>query len=89
MELLNAMEAMVFAYLDKLIETSSLCKCEQCRLDIAAIALNNLPTQYVVTAKGQLFAKIAHMGQQHQTDVTTKILEAIDVVSQKPRHPVQ
>ena len=38
----NCMEISVKECLDKLIEESNGCKCEKCRYDMMAIALNNL-----------------------------------------------
>ena len=58
LEIKNYMEEVVFNHMDKVLNNMEICKCEKCRMDIAAIALNNLPTKYVVTQKGELYSKV-------------------------------
>ena len=49
---INMMEAMVEDELDKMGDSLGCCLCDQCRGDIAAYALNQLPPRYVVTKAG-------------------------------------
>lgn len=87
MELYNLMEDEVLNAIDKILsKMDSICKCEKCRLDIGAIALNGLSPKYVVTEKGYLYAKANNMSPQFNTDVTTAVTKAIEIVSKNPRH---
>jgi len=62
------------------------CKCEKCTMDIAAIALNELPAKYVVTDKGVLFSKIDALQAQFEIMVTSAILRAAQIVQKRPLH---
>lgn len=81
------MENAVFNELDKLIEKrDDICKCEKCRLDIVAIALNELPTKYVVSEMGELYTKANQMEVQCDADIIKEIIKAIDIVSNATKH---
>jgi competence protein ComFB len=81
------MEKAVLNILDRILESQdNLCRCEKCRLDIAAIALNNLPSKYVVTNKGELYTKVQEMEIQFEADIIREITKAIEIVSKNPRH---
>ncbi|SDY48041.1 competence protein ComFB [Proteiniborus ethanoligenes] len=88
MELYNYMEEVVYRYVDEVLKKfdNEVCKCEKCRLDIIALALNNLPPRYTVTEKGKLFTKVKEMESQYGVDIIREITKAIEVVSKKPRH---
>ncbi|AEG60424.1 late competence development ComFB family protein [Desulforamulus ruminis] len=62
------------------------CTCARCRLDIMAIALNNLPTRYVVTDVGGIFTKVALDQVAGRAQVIAAILNAIPIVQKNPRH---
>lgn len=70
-------------YAEKNPET---CTCPRCRLDIMALALNNLPTRYVVTDEGGIFTKVAMELIGGRAQVVAAILNGIKVVSANPRH---
>lgn len=61
-------------------------KCDKCIDDIKAIALNNLEPIYVVSEKGNMYAKSNELNVQFRTDVIKELTEAIEIVSQNPRH---
>lgn len=86
LKLKNYMEDIVFLILDELIRDKNVCKCERCRMDIAAIALNHLPGKYVVTEKGEVYAKTDLLSRQFKTDVVIQLINAIDIVSKNPHH---
>lgn len=87
MPLKNYMEDAVFQVLDGILASrTDVCKCARCRLDIAAIALNNLPPRYVVTEKGEVLVKVQQLHHQFEADVIPVILDAIDHVVANPRH---
>ena len=81
----NLMETLVFEKLDSMMELST-CKCEKCRLDIAADALNHLPSKFVVTHKGSLYSKLEAHNLQHETDIVTALLRSIKKINENPRH---
>ncbi|NLW40195.1 MAG: late competence development ComFB family protein [Tissierellia bacterium] len=87
MELKNLMEDEVFFAIDRLLkERKDMCSCKKCKLDIAAIALNNLKPKYVVTEKGKLYGKVDTMAVQFDADLTKEIIKAMDIVGAEPRH---
>lgn len=87
-KLKNYMEDIVSHKLENLLKLMNLCKCDKCRLDIMAIALNDLPPKYVVTDKGELYIKIRELEQQFEVDVETAIVKAAMFVSKNPKHDI-
>ena len=87
MEVKNHMENLVWENLDSVLSSHPMaCKCEKCRYDIAALALNFLPPRYVVTEKGQTYARIKSLEQQFNVDIVTAITHAIQIVNATPHH---
>ncbi|WP_408643043.1 late competence development ComFB family protein [Thermosinus carboxydivorans] len=85
LELKNYMEKLVWQQLDNVLAAQpDLCKCEKCRYDIAALALNFLPPRYVVTNKGETFTRIKTLEQQFYVDIVTAISHAITIVKAHP-----
>ena len=82
----NYMEDCVAMLLDKVINEVDVCKCENCRYDITAIALNSLPPKYVVTTRGQFYAKMDFLHQQFDVDIISAITRATTLVAKNPRH---
>lgn len=82
----NYMEDVVFYHLDSVLADADCCKCQRCRMDIAAYALNRLPSKYVVTPKGEVYSKLLELQQQFEADVIIAIVKAIEVVKKNPRH---
>ena len=85
-ELTNYMEVVVKDKLEELIDNGDVCKCEQCKKDIMALVLNDLPPRYIVTQKGEVYSKINSLFLQFSTDVTSSIIKAMDKVKKYPRH---
>lgn len=84
--LMNYMEVVVSAKLDRVLKPMNICQCQKCRLDIQAIALNNLPPRYIVTEKGELYTKLQELEQQFEVDVQTQIVKAAMIVGKNNRH---
>lgn len=82
----NYMEEVVFNVLKDILQDINVCTCEKCTLDIAAIALNDLPTKYIVTEKGELYSKVESLKQQFDVDVVSAITKAAVLVKRNPRH---
>lgn len=88
--LTNYMEEVVERNLDTIMaKFPSCCKCEECRRDIAALALNNLPPRYISSFKGDIFARVNEMEVQHLVEVIQQIAQAIKIVTAHPRHKVK
>lgn len=87
MDLKNLMENQVLNMIDRVLkDREDVCKCQRCRLDIAAIALNNLQPKYVVTDKGRLYAKVEALNYQNETNIIIEITKAIKKVGENPYH---
>lgn len=83
----NAMEALVEDTFDKIQDKLDCCTCEQCRNDIIAYALNQLPPKYVVTAQGAMYSKAnSTMKIQPGADIIAALTAGANVVRQHKRH---
>ncbi len=82
----NLLEDMVLDTVNELLQKEGVCSCEQCKLDVAAIALNSLPPRYVVTAKGASYAKADMLDMQKYIDIIGAVTKAIKLVKEHPRH---
>jgi len=80
------MEEVVDSKIDLVLNSMDVCKCDKCKLDIKAIALNSLSPHYVVTDKGNLYSKLKEMEAQFEVDIETAIIKAAMTVSNNPRH---
>lgn len=85
----NYMEEIVFNTMDDILKDINMCKCERCRYDIAAKALNDLPPQYIVTQKGEIYSKINNLKTQFEVDVITAITKAAIIVKRNPNHDTE
>ena len=82
----NLIEDSVEQVINELVSDNFMCTCEQCRLDIAALALNGLPPRYVVTNKGASYARADLLEMQKYVDVIGAVTKAIKLVKDHPRH---
>lgn len=83
----NYMEECVWELLDRILSHDpESCKCDNCRYDIAAIALNQLPPRYIVHDKGAIYSKLSMLEAQHRADVYTALTNALMIVKKSPRH---
>lgn len=87
MELHNYTETVVKEVLNEVLsKRKEVCQCEKCRLDIMAIALNNLPPQYYVSEKGEVYSKLLATYLEIRTKVVTEIIKASMQVEKLPHH---
>lgn len=87
MELRNLMEDEVIYTINRLLkDKKNICTCDKCKLDIAAIVLNNLKPKYVVTDKGELYGKVNTLDIQFDADLIKEIVKAVKIVGAEPRH---
>lgn len=87
---INYMEEIVKNYLNSILKTdpnySNICKCDHCIDDIMAKALNNLKPYYITTKKGEIFAEYSSLETQHQAEVISEVIKAIEFVSTHKNH---
>jgi len=82
--LVNIMEYLVIDKLDEAFEKfNNCCKCEKCRQDTAALALNKLPPKYIVVEESKIPIYIA---KNNTPEVVPAIVQAILKVKTHPRH---
>ncbi len=82
--LYNITEKLVLEKLDVVLDSMTCCKCDRCKMDIVAMALNNLEPQYVVKTKGMIEDK--DIEAKISQGVTSAVLKAALAVRKKPRH---
>lgn len=87
MELKNYMEDFVLDKLDELIpHYPDYCWCDDCKRDVAILALNHLPPKYISTDKGQILTRAECLGQQYDVEIVKQIAAAVAIVKAHPRH---
>lgn len=87
MTLYNFMEVAVRNHVNSIIkEYPNVCNCQQCKDDITAITLNNLPPKYIVRETGEIYAKLKEMENQFDVDIIKEVTKAIKIVDDNPRH---
>lgn len=87
MELVNFMEDVVSSYVDEVLGTDeAVCGCPRCRLDIIALALNDVKPKYVVTTKGYAYARMGELQAQFKADTIVAVTRALKMVREHPRH---
>lgn len=86
LQMKNYMEEIVLSTIDDILKDINMCKCSRCKLDIAAKALNDLPPQYIVTQKGEIYSKINNLKTQFEVDVISAITKAAILVKRNPSH---
>lgn len=86
--LINKMEKAVEDTVDQLFASGKTpgCSCGRCKLDVIALALNSLPSKYVVTNIGNAVTNVALNSSQWQANLTMAVCNAIEIVRRKPRH---
>lgn len=87
----NIVEVVVNEMFDKVLNeykknNPDICSCDKCKEDIKALALNKMPPQYVVGQKGNILKRVDFDLIGGRTQVTTALLQAMQVVSLNPRH---
>lgn len=83
----NVMEQIVKQKILATMDRLGICTCSQCLNDCMAFTLNNLKPKYVVTKKGELFAKLNSYTMQYTTDLISAMTKACVIVKNSPRHP--
>lgn len=81
--LVNLAEQLVADRLEAVFEKFNCCRCDKCRHDVAALALNALPPQYVVAEPEEIPALLA---QAPTKDIPGALVKAILQVKSNPQH---
>jgi competence protein ComFB len=91
MDIHNTMEDIVLHYLEEiLILKNDICKCEQCKTDMACYVLNKVKPMYVVSSRGIIHAENFKRNYiQEEIDIYSIVAQAVEVVSNKRRHEVE
>lgn len=79
----NLMEQMVSDRLEDAFNKFNCCRCDRCRQDVAAMALNQLPSRYMVATTDRLEQKLQEVDAR---EVNRAIVRAILYVRSNPRH---
>lgn len=85
-QLKNYMEDAVMQYLTTIMTQIGCCTCDICKMDVAAIALNNLKPSYVVSKEGTLYARTTELASQHSADIIAAVTKGVEIVKVRPRH---
>ncbi len=81
--LVNLVEQLVADRLDAVFEKFNCCRCDKCRRDVAALALNTIPAQYVVATPEELPALLASADTR---EIAGALVKAILYVKGHPNH---
>jgi competence protein ComFB len=84
--LVNEAERMVLQELEKQLNTAvDVCTCQDCVLDMAALALNNVKPSYRVSLMGRVYARSGG-NTQYAQDLARAVREGIAKVKANPSH---
>jgi competence protein ComFB len=85
----NEAEKIVLTELGSQLEpiAESCCTCNECVLDMAAMALNSVKPLYMVSLLGTLFTSRAMDESEYADSVRQAVSNAIDKVKKNPSHP--
>lgn len=86
--LVNEAERMVVDELERLLddaESRGICTCEDCVLDMAALALNTVKPLYRVSLLGTLYAQAAD-GTEYADRIRKAVDTAVEKVRKNPSH---
>ncbi len=84
--LVNDAEQMVLRELEtQLAAAVDVCNCQDCVLDMAAFALNNVKPTYRVSLLGRVYAQ-SGSNAQHAQAITRAVRDAIAKVKANPSH---
>jgi competence protein ComFB len=67
-------------------ETEDMCRCNECVVDIAAVALNNVKPLYRFSLLGAIYASSAMNEQEYANSVKKAVEHAIKKVKNNPAH---
>jgi competence protein ComFB len=84
--LVNDSERMVIHELEtQLAGVTGVCTCQDCVLDMAALALNNVKPTYQVSLMGRVYAQ-SGSNDQHAQEISRAVRTAIARIRSNPSH---
>jgi competence protein ComFB len=66
-----------------------ICTCAQCKNDMLAHVLSNVPAKYVTTEQGAMHTIMQQTRAEHQAEIARALLQAIEIISKNPRHEIK
>jgi competence protein ComFB len=84
----NEAEQLVYSELEMQLANAGddICRCNDCVMDMAAMALNNVKPLYRFSILGTLYAAQAKSDQAYADNVQQQVAQAIAKVSANPSH---
>jgi competence protein ComFB len=84
----NEAEQLVLRELEAQLKTqeADLCRCNECIVDMAAVALNSVKPLYRVSLLGTQYTSQAMTEEAYAESVRTAVAQAIDKVKTNPGH---
>jgi competence protein ComFB len=88
--LVNEAEKLVLNELESQLENypEPVCKCNDCVVDMAAIALNTVKPIYRVSLLGTLYASRAMDEKSYATSIREAVFNSIEKVRKNPSHDI-
>ena len=83
---INVMQILVEEKADEYMKMVGICCCDKCRLDVRALALNNLPPKYVVLSERERVPRLTVYESRFASDITAKRIQACKQVMLTPHH---
>lgn len=81
--IVNTMEPLVLAKLSSVLARFKCCRCDRCKKDIVALALNKLPAKYKVLPENYI---LPDADPQLNAQIVTALIQAVIQVRANPRH---
>ncbi len=87
MKAVNVVEKLVWEKLEEVLAYKpDMCKCEKCKADIAAYALNRLDARHVASPEGELYARAEYLDKDFHAALLVTLTEAMEIVAANPKH---
>ena len=87
----NEAENLVLGELERQLEPypETICRCNDCVVDMAAVALNSIKPLYRVSLLGTLYTAHAMDEKEYATSIREAVFMAIEKVRKNPSHEVE
>ncbi len=79
------MEHLVMEQLEEILKHYNCCKCDKCKKDMYAYALNQLPAKYVTSVEGEAFTKLEMLTPTSRVKLIAIITKTIEDISKNKR----
>lgn len=83
---LNVYENLVNERLEEFQTMFDVCTCQRCTADVAALALTNLPSKYIVTDNAKTIPLLSFYREKFKSSVAAQLSSACIVVKEHPYH---